>query len=249
MNNLTNFISICETELDLYQKLVVDKKTDPNLTFYKSLPLCIIDAVFSIGVKYTSVMKAEDNFISYFKLNIPRTHPVNNEYTIDNFISDMDSVGSFEKAATEVFKNSQRTSSRNGILKAEACYLVAKVFQKHKINTLNNFNNYTNKLTLDADIISVKGQQSGIMLKYLYMLAGDSNLIKPDRHMARFINKEFPNLTMDAKDHAAIKNIIELTVSVLSTKYPNLTPRFLDYLIWEDMKNKSQRNKSKRGTP
>ena len=74
------------------------------------------------------------------------------------------------------------------------------------------------------------------MIKYLNMLAGDSNLIKPDRHMVRFINKEFPNLTMDTKDHAAIKNIIEQTVSVLSAKYPNLTPRFLDYLIWEYMK-------------
>lgn len=236
MNNLTNFISICETELDLYQKLVIEKKTDPNLTFYKSLPLCIIDAVFSIGVKYTSVMKAEENFISYFKLNIPRTYPVKSEYTVNDFISHMDSIGSFEKAATYVFKNSQRTSSRKGILKAEACYLVAKVFQKHNINTLNKFNNYTNKLALDADILKVKGQRSGIMLKYLYMLAGDYNLIKPDRHMVRFINKEFPNLTMDVKDHAAIKNIIEQTVLVLSAKYPNLTPRFLDYLIWEYMK-------------
>ena len=98
MNNLTNFISICETELDLYQKLVIEKKTDPNLTFYKSLPLCIIDAVFSIGVKYTSVMKAEENFISYFKLDIPRTYPVKCEYTVNDFISHMDSIGSFEKA-------------------------------------------------------------------------------------------------------------------------------------------------------
>lgn len=236
MNNLTNFISICENELDLYQKLVIEKKTDPNLTFYKSLPLCIIDAVFSIGVKYTSVMNAEDNFIRYFNLNIPRTYPVNNEYTIDKFISDMDSVGPFEKAATDVFKNSQRTSSTKGILKAEACYLVAKVFRNHKINTLNDFNNCTHKNALDADILKVKGQRSGIMLKYLYMLAGDSNLIKPDRHMVRFINKEFPNLTMDAKDYQTIKNIIEQTVLVLSTKYSNLTPRFLDYLIWEYMK-------------
>lgn len=236
MNNITNFISICETELNLYQQLVVEKKNDPNLTFYKSLPLCIVDAVFSIGVKYTSVMRAEENFINYFKLNIPRTYPVKNEYTIDKFISDMNNVGSFEKVATDVFKNSQRTSSKNGILKAEACYLVAKVFQKHKINTLADFNNYTNKSALDAEILKVKGQHSGIMLKYLYMLSGDSTLIKPDRHMVRFINKEFPNLTMDARDHQTIKDIIEQTVSVLSVKYTNLTPRFLDYLIWEYMK-------------
>ena len=29
------------------------------MTFYKSLPICIIDAVFSIGVNYQSVVKEE----------------------------------------------------------------------------------------------------------------------------------------------------------------------------------------------
>ena len=81
--NISNFVAYCEKELELYNKLVVKKVTDPNETFYKSLPLCIIDAVFSIGVKYTSVMKAEENFISCFNHNIDRTYPLKNkEYTI-----------------------------------------------------------------------------------------------------------------------------------------------------------------------
>ena len=153
--NISNFIAYCETELDLHQKLVIEKKTDPNETFYKSLPLCIIDAVFSIGVKYTSVMKAEENFISYFNLNIDREYPFKNkEYTIDQFIKDMKTFSSFDEAAAKGFKNKQRTSSCNGILKAEACYLVAKVFEGHKINTLDDFRKYTDRHTLDKDILS-----------------------------------------------------------------------------------------------
>jgi hypothetical protein len=248
--NISNFIAYCETELDLHQKLVIEKKTDPNETFYQSLPLCIIDAVFSIGVKYTSVMKAEENFISYFNLNIDRTYPLKNkEYTIDQFIKDMETFSSFDGAALNGFKNKQRTSSRNGILKAEACYLVAKVFKSHDINTLEDFRNYTNKPALDKDILKVRGQSSGIMLKYLYMLAGDSKEAKPDRHMANFIRGIYPHISMATKHHDEIKTIMKDAVASLQTTYPNLTVRFLDYLIWEHMKNKSQNKKTKRSHP
>ena len=238
--NISNFITYCETELNLHQKLVIEKKTDPNETFYKSLPLCIIDAVFSIGVKYTSVMKAEENFISYFNLNIDRTYPLKNkEYTIDQFIKDMKSFPSFDEAAAKGFKNKQRTSSRKGILKAEACYHVAEVFEKHKINTLDDFRKYTKKPELDKDILAVKGQSSGIMLKYLYMLAGDAKEAKPDRHMANFIKGIYPHISIATKHHDEIKKIMKDAVSVLQTTYPNLTVRFLDYLIWEHMSQKS----------
>ncbi len=236
MNNLTNFISLCETDLDLYRKLVVEKKTDPNLTFYKSLPMCIIDAVFSIGVKYQSVEKAEKAFISHFNLDISKKYPIVNEYTINDFIRDMDTFASLEDAAVIGFNNRQRTSSVNGILKAEACYRVAKVFQNHNINSLGDFNKYTNKRMLDSDILKVKGQSSGIMLKYLYMLAGNANEVKPDRHMVNFMKKVFPHLTMSPKYQPEIKKIIAETVLELKPKYPQLTERFLDVLIWDHMR-------------
>ena len=232
----STFISYCETELNLYDKLVVQKLTDPNETFYKSLPICIIDAVFSIGVKYQSVEKAEQTFIKHFNLNISRTLPLVSEYTINDFIKDMDTFASYEDAAKIGFNNRQRTSSRNGILKAEACYLVAKVFKNHNINTLDDFNNFSNKSELDADILNVKGQSSGIMLKYFYMLAGKENEVKPDRHMVNFMKKVFPHLTISAKDHPEIKMIMEETVRELKVKYPQLTERFLDVLIWDHMR-------------
>ena len=234
--NIYEFAAFCETELDLHDKLVVKKLTDPNKTFYKSLPVCIIDAVFSIGVKYQHVEKAEKAFFDYFDLSISRTYPIVNEYTINDFINDMDTFNSFEEAAKFGFNNRQRTSSRNGILKAEACYLVAKVFQNHNINTLEDFNNYSNKSELDADILKVKGQSSGIMLKYFYMLAGKENEVKPDRHMVNFMKKVFPHLTISTKDHPEIKMIMEETVKELKVRYPQLTERFLDVLIWDYMR-------------
>ena len=36
---------------------------------YDSLPLCLIDAVFSIGVKYTSTQNVVKHYCAYFKLN------------------------------------------------------------------------------------------------------------------------------------------------------------------------------------
>ena len=233
---ISKFSSYCEAELNLHDKLIVKKFTDPNETFYKSLPVCIIDAVFSIGVKYQSVEKAEKAFFKHFDLNISRTLPIVNEYTINDFINDMDTFGSYEEAAKIGFNNRQRTSSVNGILKAEACYRVAEVFKKHNINTLEDFNKYTNKPLLDADILKVRGQSSGIMLKYLYMLAGNSNEVKPDRHMVNFMKKVFPHLTMSPKDHPEIKKIITETVLGLKPKYPQLTERFLDVLIWDHMR-------------
>lgn len=235
-SSISEFVAYCETELCLHDKLIVQELTDPNESFYKSLPVCIIDAVFSIGVKYRSVEKAEEAFFNYFGLKISREYPVINEYKISNFICDMDTFDTFEQAAEQGFRNKQRTSSRNGILKAEACYRIAKVFEKYGIDTLDDFNKYEDKVSLDNDILKVKGQGSGIMLKYLYMLAGDANEVKPDRHMVNFMRRYFPYLTMSVKDHPEIKSIIKTTVSELQKTYPMLTERFLDVLIWDHMR-------------
>lgn len=231
--DVAKFVDYCEKELKLYDKLIVKGDTDPNEDFYKSLPVCIIDAVFSIGVKYQSVEKAERSFFEHFGLDISRKYPIVDEYTIKRFIAHMNSFKGFEDAAQKAFRNSQRTSSKSGILKAEACYLVAKVFEKHRIDTLDDFNNYADKDKLDADILAVKGQSSGIMLKYLYMLAGKADEVKPDRHVIKFVNRVFPKVN----DHDEIKRIISESVELLRVKYPKLTARFLDCIIWDHMRS------------
>ena len=235
MSDIT-FAVHCESVLNLHERLTVQKKTDPNEDFYKSLPMCIIDAVFSMGVKYQNVEKAEESFLAFFGLTIERKYPVTNEYTISTFLRDMATFSSPQEAADKCFCNRQRTSSTNGILKADAVVRVAKVFAAHKINTLEDFHNYANKEALDKDICQVKGQNSGIMLKYLYMLAGKAEEVKPDRHMVNFA-KEFDPAIKDKKDYPKIIALVEEAVGELKPRYPMLTPRFLDFLIWEYMRS------------
>lgn len=202
-------------------------RDDPFKDFYKSLPICILDAVFSIGVRYTSVVNVVNSYIGTFDLTISRTQADATEHTIRNFLANVAKYDTIEDFSKNVLHNMQRTSSRSGILKAEACREIA---QKHGINTLRDFNDYTDKTTLDKDIKSVRGQRSGIMLKYLYMLTGDENRVKPDRHIVRFI-KETCTLQKLTDDDA--QAIMVRTVEMLKPEYPNITVRFLDSLIWE----------------
>jgi hypothetical protein len=51
-----------------------------------------------------------------------------------------------------------------------------------------------------------------------------------------YVKKVFPHLTMSPKDHPEIKKIITETVLGLKPKYPQLTERFLDVLIWDHMR-------------
>lgn len=209
---------------------VLKKSGDPFKDFYKSLPICILDAVFSIGVRYTSVVNVVNSYIGTFDLTISRTQADETEHTIRDFLANVAKYDTIEDFSKNVLHNMQRTSSRNGILKAEACREVALVCQKHGINTLRDFNDYADKAALDKDIKSVRGQSSGIMLKYLYMLAGDENRVKPDRHVVRFI-KETCALQKLTDDDA--QAVMGRAVEILQPEYPNVTVRFLDSLIWE----------------
>ena len=121
------------------------------------------------------------------------------EHTIKEFIENVESFKSIDEFTDVVLKNHQRTSSKNGILKSEAVYEIAKVFQKYKIDTLTDLQRCSGeqRCNLEKEILSVKGESSGIMLKYLYMLAGNENTIKPDSMLMRFINSVNNDITIE----------------------------------------------------
>lgn len=223
MINIKVLAEKCKKELPL------ENSNKTTLGFYKSLPICILDAVFSIGIKYAIVVNVEKNYMEYYQLKIERQEPIKNEHTINDFIFNIEQFNEIEKFTNEVLKNKNRTSSNNGILKADACYQIAKIMQKRNINTLNDFKNYTDKQGLNKEILQVKGQGSGIMLKYLYMLTGDESLVKPDRWIERYIQEVFP----EVKNQQDIQETMQKTVNYLKPEYPNLTVGKLDGMIWK----------------
>ena len=91
---------------------------------YNSLSLCVIDAVFSIGVRYEGVRAVVRRYCEYFGLEEYRPDqsavPAKaSQEALSGLVRHFDDLG-LERMTSEVFVNRQRTSTKSGILKAEA---------------------------------------------------------------------------------------------------------------------------------
>ncbi|MEW6526768.1 MAG: hypothetical protein AB1444_08900 [Spirochaetota bacterium] len=200
--------------------------------YYQSLPLCVIDSVWSLGVKYESVKQVVSRYCKYFKLKRIRENrysipPKEDQESISNFFYKMSILG-VAKFTDEIFGKRQRTSTKNGILKTEAVFQFATVLKKYKVDYFQDLNKIVSNTDFEADIKKIPGQSSGISLKYFLMLAGEEDLIKPDRMIVNFL------YDITGKNITAYEAqlILVHVCNGLKCKYPHLTPRLLDHIIW-----------------
>jgi len=201
---------------------------------YASLPLCVIDAVFSIGVHYDRHTKPTVLRWCKFTNWQPYDFSVNNVHTINDLISSIkpyeERGDGFKTLATDVFKNSQRTSSRSGILKAEAVYRFAVVLSRFGIQTLDDTKNgIKNDSEVELEIKKIPGQKSGISYKYFCMLAGSENLVKADRMLCRFASNAVGRVLMSDETERLVINACK---RLNENGFPEMNPRFLDNTIW-----------------
>lgn len=222
-NNLAEFCKTTEG-IDLAATL-------PEEFFYNSLDLCVIDAVFSIGVNYSGVK----NVVARYKEYVEKAYPTKSgkSRTVDESIAIFDGYGSIQNFAKDIL-NLQRTSSTNGILKAEAVLDILKVLDEHGIKNIECFNSLDTikQNELDKAILSVKGQSSGIMLKYLYMLVGNDDVCKPDRMLHRFVS----NISGRRMTDDELQIVLTQACEELKSEFPTLTVRILDNQIWQYQK-------------
>lgn len=198
------------------------------------MPFAVIDAIFSIGVRYISTRNTVDRYCQYYKLqrirNINEFPPEIEQHKITDFIENLESIDNF---AEKVFKNKQRTSSKNGILKADAVLAWAKILKGHNIETLQKFNDEYS-IELESELKNVPGQASGISIMYLKMLCGNDNNCKPDRHVLRFI-LECSNVNCSPKQAC---EYLGKVCQILKNNYPNLNLRLMSHTIWRYMSEK-----------
>ena len=221
---------------------------------YNSLVFCLIDAVFSIGVNYKSVENTVKKYAKYYNLDLFEANEFD-KHTINDFITNYENFNKMECScncelsfAKCVLQNLQRTSSKSGILKADACMKVAKKLRENNIFTIKDFREKNDdELNKIDDVIrnGVPGQSSGIMFSYLRMLAGDDNYCKPDRWIIRFLEEN--GLSDISKDNILIQKLFYDTCTKLREEgYIHLTPRYLDYQIWSYQRSKETPKKSKK---
>jgi len=227
LSNIEKVAQECERVLNLKHAKLSDEY------FYQSLPLCVIDAVYSLRARYESTKRVVMRYCNYFNLrriredkeNIP---PVETQESIEEFLGKMRKLG-IEKFTNEVFRNRQKTSTRGGILKSEAVLKFAEVLNRFGVNYLQDVPKVIHDISFERQIRSIPGQTSGISLRYFFMLSGSNDFIKPDRMILRFLERILKRTVSTQEAQALLYEVVKK----LKPKYPHLTPRLLDHEIWK----------------
>ena len=217
------FILHCERTLDL-------AAIKPFTEFYQHLPLCVIDAVFSMGVRYTSTQQVVERFCQHANLTgmgTTKQPSITKQFSIHQLTA-LYKQHSVEWLTENIYCNRQRTSTKNGILKSEAVGLFSQVLLDFGVNYLQDVVKVMSDKTFEDAIKAIPGQSSGTCLRYFYILAGSDDHIKPDRMVMRFVYDATGKWFSVDECHALI---IE-ACKVLATQYPAITPSALDNAIW-----------------
>lgn len=217
------FVDYCRNNLDF---------SIEDMKYYSCLPLCALDAVFSIGVKYTGVSRTVDRFCKEFQIPRIAENPSmvpsrENQKTVRQVLDLLTDV-SPERLA-DIVSNHQRTSTKNGILKTAAFMQWLDILELYGIQTYQDFHEKWADSNIERDLRTVRRQRSGISSDYFYMLAGNTGDVKVDRHIMAFSCTATDNNRFSA---TMIKDLFKSAVKELQPDHPGLTVRHLDYIVW-----------------
>jgi hypothetical protein len=164
-------------------KVLGDPAGWPMATTYPSLALAVIDSLWSIGVRYTGVR----NVIARYRAFRLRAGVGADQDTPADLAAVIDGAGG-PGAFAEIVANRQRTSSRNGILKAEAVRLAADVLIDAGVCVPADLAAATPEQLTDIRVkwTGIRGQGSGLSWQYFLMLSGEQG-VKADRMVRRFV--------------------------------------------------------------
>jgi len=82
-------------------------------------------------------------------------------YGVSDFLAKYKDI-SADELAINLFSNKQRTSTSNGVLKAQAVMEALSVMNQHGIDTIDDFNDLSKKSVMEIEWLKVKGQSSGL---------------------------------------------------------------------------------------
>lgn len=152
-------------------------------TTYNSIALAVIDSVWSIGVRYGGVLNVLER---YRTLRRAQGFDPDKDGPLD-LVECIEALGGSE-AFAEAVKNRQRTSSRSGILKADAVLNQAKLLVEEGINSPRDLAEAASARLerLRRRWMEEVGQASGLSWDYLLMLSGMQG-VKADRMVRRFV--------------------------------------------------------------
>lgn len=220
--DLERLVEACLRLLDLAD-------TEEAAYNYASLVACVIEAIYSINADFCHTRRVLDRYSEYF--GVPRTIIARGavpEETVAEMLPRMEALGA-ELLRRDVFGNSQWTSTRSGIRKAEAVLRALRILQARNIQTMRQLVEYPKRDELALDFRSIPGQGSGISFAYLLMLAGELDMVKPDRMVGRFVSRAVDRNVKQEESQRLVRE----AARALRVYVPDMSARRLDYLIWQ----------------
>lgn len=180
-----------------------------------SLALCTIDAIWSIGIRYSNV---EGVIVRYRKSVENADH-----HDLTDLLAAIDRAGGTDAWRSRVGTR-HRTSSRGGIYKADAVAQAASALVALGLNSTSDLAQATPpKLTHGEEAWrAVRGQRSGISWHYFLILAGVDD-VKPDRMVCAFLKKAVPSMPDPGTARALV---------LAAAREMQVSARTLDHRIW-----------------
>ena len=205
-------------------KVLGDPAGWPAATTYESVALAIIDSLWSIGVRYTGVR----NVIARYRAFRSRYGADANQDTPAD-LADVIDAASGPEAFAEIVANRQRTSSRGGILKAEAVRLATDVLIGAGIMVPVDVVSATPEQLMEVRErwTAIRGQGSGLSWDYFLMLTGRPG-VKADRMVRRFVADALGCDEHDVSQSDAHELVTEAAGLL------GLSVSQLDFAIWLD---------------
>jgi len=150
---------------------------------YAETGLALLDAVYSVNARYEPTT-----------LNVIRRYREHrgdraDADTVEDLLQVIEGAGGPERFAADIVHNRQRTSTTNGILKADAVHQLAGLLVSHGTTAKSQVEKLSPEQLKDVETAwrSVRGQGSGITWRYFLMLLNLDG-VKPDRMIMRFIS-------------------------------------------------------------
>lgn len=163
----------------------------PRQSRWRSVAYCVTDAVWSIGARYDTVVAPLVRRVAAAAgdeqpmIEAAKTLTTPDPMPLPQFVERFPTVEELRRVT-----NNQRTSSRGGILKAEAVLRYCEKLINHQIFSLHDASDaladdsVTEKVT--AELRRVPGD--GVRAGYFWMLVGSDDRIKPDRQILKWLD-------------------------------------------------------------
>jgi hypothetical protein len=224
---------VTQADLSLVVQALQSLPPPPDLPElkYAHLSQCVLSAVFSINTRAEAERLVASRYIVWRGL-APAYRPDRQVFLdaslqepISHFVQAGRTVGS-ERLAVEVLRNRQWTSTTvaSSISKAEASLQFAEVLVAYGIENFQDLAGLQQSKEFAEAIMRITGQGSGITYDYFFMLAGDENAVKIDRHVYSFLEQ--------AVGHTLTNEEMKALTRVAAAQL-GLTPREVDNQIWE----------------